>query len=183
MTTNSLSPNQLQVLQQHLKKTERVVFGKSLILPILFFLISLVPTKYLAFLQIFSRRGRGAVLGDSSLFQDIGMANMLLILGGMYLLGLVVMAYTYKYLALRKDVKNKKVKILNAKVKELKITKDFGTSYYDLHFFNRVEGINKIRFFEPHPYFPILQRGQNVTLMVSESALYPLEVFPGGIGE
>jgi len=67
----------------------------------------------------------------------------------------------------------------NFYVKELKILDDYGTKYYDLYFTPKTEGKSKIRFYEPHPYFKILQKGKPVMIIVSEKAFYPLGIFPG----
>ena len=97
-----------------------------------------------------------------------------------YVLFVIVTSFIYRYSEIKKDVKSRKTKILNVELKELKILDDYGTKYYDLYFVPRIDGKGKVRFFEAHPYFNILRKGQKVMIIVSESAFYPLGIFPGG---
>ncbi len=179
MSIQAISNNQLQLLLAHKKKTEWAVFGKSAIFPVIMLLFTLIPSKYLGIFKFLSRRGRGAVLDDNSLMQDIGVVYVLLGVAALYFLFVLVMAMTYRYFALREDVENKTMLLLEVTVHDLKVLDDYGTKYYDLYFRPAIDGRSKVRFFEPHPYFSILRKGQAVTLMVSEAAFYPFGIALG----
>ena len=72
MTKNSLTPDQLQRLLEHKKKVELAIYGKSLFFPIIFFVLTLIPTKYMEVFKFLSRRGRKATLNDSTFIEDVG---------------------------------------------------------------------------------------------------------------
>ena len=179
MTNRRMTPEQLATLEKQKKKADWAVFGKSFYFPGILLIFSLIPTKYLAFLKIFSRRGRNATLDDASLMQDLG---PLYVLGGIlafYLLFVVVFAITYRYFGLRKDLQEQEVLHLEGKVKNLKVINDYGTKYYDLYFSPSHQGRSRVRYYEAHPFFYILSKGQKVTLIVSKSAFFPLSLIPG----
>ncbi|MEL7251472.1 MAG: hypothetical protein AAFO03_23805 [Bacteroidota bacterium] len=182
MSIQAISNDLLARLQAHKKKTEWVVFGKSAIFPTIFLLFTLIPSKYLGIFKFLSRRGRGAVLDDNSLMQDIGVFYVLLGIAALYLLFVLVMAITYRYFALRDDVENRTMRQLEVTVHDLKVLDDYGTKYYDLYFRPGIDGCVKVRFFDPHPYFNILRKGQPITLVVSEAAFYPFDIITGKLG-
>lgn len=183
MTEAPLRSEYLHLLQAHKRRAERAIFGKSLFFPLAFLLVSLLPSKYLSFLKFFTRRGRGATLGDSSLMQDLGPLTVILIVAGLYLLGVLVMAYTYNYQALRKDAVEQKMKSMQAVVKQVKVINDIGKQYFDLHFRTVVDGQRKVRFYGSNPMLNNLRPWQEVTLVVAAHSYYPFAVFPGGMAK
>lgn len=181
MNEAPLRAEYLPILLAHKRRAERAIFGKSLIVPIAFLLISLLPSKYLEIFKLFSRRGRGAVLGDTSLMQDMGVLNISLIIAGLYILGLLVMGYTYNYFALRKDASEQKMKSIEAVVKKVKVTNDIGAQYIDIHFRSKVDGLEKIRFFEANPLLENLRPWQQITIVTASASNYPFALFPGAM--
>ena len=139
----------------------------DVLLIVSFIPMGLIPTK----------RIRTISNPDLSIFESMGIMPtllMLLIISGSICLYLY---FSFKYAKLSKDVIEQKKVTLDVKVRNVIYKQGQGPQEIDLFFSPPYGSVNKVQFIGEDE-FPRLQIDQEVKLVLTKNALYPLSIEP-----
>jgi len=134
--------------------------------------ISSVPVRFLP-----SKRISNFSNSNNSIIDDYGVLPTLIVLIVVLLVLILYLYYSLKYPEISKDLIEKEKITLNVRIKKIIYKKGSGPQEIDLFFTPRYNSINKVSFIG-EDNLPPLYKNQEVKIVVTKNAFYPLNIKP-----